>query len=239
MSFVLNVFLIEVFYFCPSESLGEPFSLETSTQPGVTDGSSLISFSINPTSSSTCSHTTAILEASSEPTQRSSTQASTCASITATVTSTQPTPFIQISDAPQAPVQALNQVTPQPYVALQPTFLPTDSATCTTPLAPPNSAPPPVSPALTTATPVPAAAVVAATTTDALAAVAQPVPLANNPVPNSGPGVATTPATITIAPTQNLLQPSLVMSDQNLQWILSSAANSQQSPDQAVSTAFT
>ncbi|XP_047454119.1 metal regulatory transcription factor 1 [Mugil cephalus] len=217
----------------PNESLAESFSLESSTQPGVTDGSSLISFSINPTSSSPCSHSTAILEASSETTHRSSAQASTCASVTATVTSTQLTPFIQISDAPQASVQAPNHVNPQPYVALQPTFLPTDSANCTTPLAPPNSAPPPVSPALTTATPVPAAAVVTATAADALAAVTQPVPLASNPVPNSGPGVAPAPATITIAPTQNLLQPSLVMSDQNLQWILSSAANSQQSPDQA------
>uniref|UniRef100_A0A3Q0SR55 Metal regulatory transcription factor 1 n=1 Tax=Amphilophus citrinellus TaxID=61819 RepID=A0A3Q0SR55_AMPCI len=149
----------------PSESLVEPFSIETSTQPGVTAASSLISFSVSPTSSSSCSHTAAVMEASSQVNQSCSSQ----------------------------------------------TSIPT------TPLPPPISVP---APALTAAAPSPAA-VVAGTTADALAAVAQPV-------------LANTPATITIAPTQNLLQPSLVMSDQNLQWILSSATNSQQNPEQAV-----
>lgn len=224
----------------PNESLAEPFNLKTSTQPVVTDASSLISFSLNPTSSSSCSHTTAVMEAPSQLSQSSSSQASTPASATATVSSAQPPPFMQltgpqqISDVPaQASVQAASHVTPQHYVALPPTFLQPDSATQTTPLPQPIPAPPPVAPALTTTPPGTAAVSVAATTTDALAAVAQPVPLANNPVPSSGPGLPTTPATITIAPTQNLLQPSLVMSDQNLQWILSSAANSQQNPEQA------
>lgn len=234
------------FLFPSLESLAEPFCLETSTQPGVTDASSLISFSINPTSSSSCSHTTAVMEASSQPSQSSSSQASTSASVTATVSSAQPPSFMQlsgpqqISDVPaQASVQAPNHAPSQHYVALPPTFLQPDSATQTTPLPPPISAPPTVAPALTTAASGTAAVSVVAATTDALAAVAQPVPLATNPVANSGPGLAPTPATITIAPTQNLLPPSLVMSDQNLQWILSSAASSQQNPEQAVSSAPT
>lgn len=239
-----NVLFTDSFSVSPSsESLAE-FSLETSNQPVVTDGSSLISFTLNPTSSSCCSHTThAVMEAPSQLSQNSSSQTSTPASVTATVSSKQPPPFMQltgpqqITDVPaQASVQTANHVTPQHYVALPPTFLQPDSATQTTSLPPPISAAPPVAPALTTTAPGTAAvSVVAATTTDALAAVAQPVPLANTPAPNSGPGLPTTPATITIAPTQNLLQPSLVMSDQNLQWILSSAANSQQNPEQAVS----
>uniref|UniRef100_A0A3Q3RV44 Metal regulatory transcription factor 1 n=1 Tax=Mastacembelus armatus TaxID=205130 RepID=A0A3Q3RV44_9TELE len=224
----------------PNESLAEPFALETTTQPGVTDASSLISFSISPTSSSSCSQTTAVMEASSQLSQSSSSQAPTSASVTTTVSSTQHPPFMQltrpqqISDVPaQASVQASNHVPSQHYVTLPPTFLPPDSATQTSPLPPPVSAPPVASALTTTAPGTAAVSVVAATTTDALAAVAQPVPLANIPVPNSGPGLASTPTTITIAPNQNLLQPSLVMSDQNLQWILSSASNSQQNPEQA------
>ncbi|XP_054477803.1 metal regulatory transcription factor 1 [Anoplopoma fimbria] len=229
----------------PNESLAESFSLETPTHSVVTDGSPLISFSFHPTCSSSCSHTTAVIEAPTQLSQSSSSKASTSASVTATVSSTQPPPFTQaagpqqISDAPaQASVQAPNHVTPQHYVALPTTFLQSDSATQTTPLPPDISVPAPVAPAPTTTAPGTApVSAVAATATDAavaaVAAVAQPVPLANNPVPNAGPGLATAPATITIAPTANLLQPSLVMSDQNLQWILSSAASSQQNSEQS------
>lgn len=228
-----------------SENLAEPFSLETSAQPGVTDASSLISFSISPTSSSSCSHTAAVMDAPSRLSQSSSSQASTSASVTATVGSAQPPSFMQlngpqpISNVPaQASVQAPNHAPPQHYVALQRTFLQSDSATQTTAVPTPIAPPPPVAPALTTTAPGTATvSVVAATATDALTAVAQPVTLPSNTVPNTGSGLAPTPATITIAPTQNLLQPSLVMSDQNLQWILSSAANSQQNPEQAVSNA--
>lgn len=223
----------------PSESLAEHFCLETSSQPVVNDASSIISFTLNPTSSAPCSHTTAVLETPPRLSQSSPPQASTPAAVSATVSSTQPSPFMQlpgsqqISDMPaQASVQAPKHTTPQQYVTLPSTFLQPNGVSQTAPL--PISAPPQSAPALNTtppgAAPVP---VVAAAATEALAAVAQPVPLANNPVPNSGPGLPTTPATITIAPTQNLLQPSLVMSDQNLQWILSSAANSQQNPEQA------
>ncbi|XP_041843373.1 metal regulatory transcription factor 1 [Melanotaenia boesemani] len=220
----------------PNESLSEPFSLETSTQPAVTDSSSIISFSVTPTSPSSCSHNAAVMEASSQQIQNSSSQAA--ATVTAAVSSTQPPSFMQpsgphqISDVPQVSVQAQNHITPQHYVALPPTFLQSESATQTAPLPPPTSIHPPVAPVQTTTAPAPAA-VIAGTTTDGFTAVAQPVPLANNPVANTGPGLPTTPATITIASTPNLLQPSLVMSDQNLQWILSSAANSQQNPEQA------
>uniref|UniRef100_A0A667Z427 Metal regulatory transcription factor 1 n=1 Tax=Myripristis murdjan TaxID=586833 RepID=A0A667Z427_9TELE len=225
----------------PNESLAETFNLETSAQPGATDSSPLLSFSLNPTSSS-CTHTSKDLETPSQLSQTSSSQTSTPSSVSATVSSTQPAPFVHLTvpqqapDMPaQAPVQAANHVTPQHYVALPPTFLQPDGTTQTTPLAPPIvSVPPPVVPALNSTVPgTTAVSVVAATTTDALPAVAQPVPLATNPAPMPGPGLAPTPATITIAPTQNLLQPSLVMSDQNLQWILSSAANTQQNPEQA------
>ncbi|XP_060906162.1 metal regulatory transcription factor 1 [Labrus mixtus] len=221
------------------EGLCEHFSLETSTHPGVTDASSIISFTFSPTSSTHCSNTTAVKEAPSQLSQSSPPEASSPASVTATVSSKQPSPFMtltgpqQISDMPaQASVQASKHATPQQFVALQPTFLQPNSATQTTPLPQSIPAPPPVTPALTTTAPGAAPGpVVAAAATDPLAVVAQPVPLANNPVPNSGPCLPSTPATITIAPTQNL--PGLVMSDQNLQWILSSAASSQQNPEQA------
>ena len=215
------------------ESLGE-----TSAQTGATDGSTLISFTITPTSSSSCSHAACDMEAFSQLSKSSFSHASISASVTAAVVSAKP--FMQLTGAQQVsdvPAQAAGPApTPAPsqhFMALPPTFLQTDSVTQTTPLPPPNPAPPAAAPALTTTT-IPgtaAASVVAATTTDALTAVAQPVPLANNPVPISVPSLAPTPATITIAPTQNLLQPSLVMSDQNLQWILSTAASSQQNPE--------
>ncbi|MEQ2168496.1 hypothetical protein GOODEAATRI_015041 [Goodea atripinnis] len=122
----------------------------------------------------------------------------------------------QISDVPQA-VQAPNHVTSQHYVALPPTFLQSESATQTSPLPQPVPVHPPVAPALTST-----GSASAAITADGLSAVAQPVPLPNSAVTNTGPSQPSTPATINLAPTPNVLQPSLVMSDQNLQWILSS-----------------
>ncbi|KAM8869938.1 metal regulatory transcription factor 1 isoform 2-T2 [Spinachia spinachia] len=214
----------------PNESLAESSSLETPTQSVVTDGSPLVSFSLHPTCSSSCSHPTAVAEISSH--------ASTPASVTVTVSSTQRPPFVavagprQTSDVPaQAPGPAApNHVTPQHFVALPPTFLQPDSATQTTPLPPAVATPALAALAATTAVPGTAPAPVVAATDAVVGAVAQPVPLANSPVANSGPGLATTPSTLTTA---NLLQPSLVMSDQNLQWILSSAASSQQNLEQA------
>lgn len=203
-----------------------------------------MSFSHRPPSTSPCPQTTPVLEAPSQQSQTSSSKTSTAAPIH-TISSSQPATFVplpgpqQTADVPgQAPVQTPNQATPKHYVALPSTFLQLDRTVQTAPLAPPVvSAPPPMVPALTTAAPGTAAVtVVAATTTDTTAA-AHTVPLATNPTPTPSPVLAPTTATITIAPTQSLLQPSLVMSDQNLQWILSSAANSQQNPDQAVSSA--
>lgn len=180
------------------------------------------------------------MEGPSLPSQNSSSQASIPASITATVNSTQALPFIQVTGPQQTSAQAPNHINPQHYVALSPTFQHTDSTIQTSALQPPIPAPLPVATALTSTTAGTAAvSVVAATTTDTQAAVAQPVPLGNHSVPNSGASLPSTPTTITIAPNHNVLQPSLVMSDQNLQWILSSAANSQQNPEQAVSNALT
>lgn len=215
-------------------NLGDTFCVETPDQPGVTDASPVISFSVNPTSSSSCSNNAAVMETPSQHIQNSSSQTHTPVAVTVSVSATQNPPFMQlsrpqqISDVPQASVQAPNHATSQHYVALSPTFLQSESATQTSPLPQSISVHPPAAPALTSA-----ATASAAASADGLPAVAQPVPLANGAVSNTGPGQATTPATITIAPTQNVLQPGLVMSDQNLQWILSSAANSQQNPEQA------
>ncbi|XP_077383598.1 metal regulatory transcription factor 1 [Festucalex cinctus] len=194
----------------PSESLAERFGLETPTPPTVTEASSLISFSLT----SACSRPAAVVEAPPPP--------QTLTPATTATSSSQQTAFVHMPDGPvQASVQAPNHVAPQHYVTLSSTFLQQENVA-----QPPSPAPPISTPA--PAAPLPGSSTaVAGATSDALTAVAQPVPLASNTTSGSGP------ATITIAPTQNLLQPSLVMSDQNLQWILSSAANSQQNPEQA------
>ncbi|KAI9524029.1 hypothetical protein NQZ68_020990 [Dissostichus eleginoides] len=224
------------------ESLIESFSLEMTTPRGGIDGSSLISFSLHPTCSSSCSHSTAVLEAPARLIHSSSSQASPPAPAPSTVSST---PFVQVSgpqqtpDVPaEAPAKAPNNAPSQHFVAIPPTFLQSDNAITPAPPPPAVSTSPLVAPSLGPAAPPgPVSVAVAAPPTDTAAVtVAQPLPLANNPVsipvPNPGSGLAPTPATITIGSTSNLLQPSLVMSDQNLQWILSTAANSQQNPDQ-------
>nr|XP_006007192.2 PREDICTED: metal regulatory transcription factor 1 [Latimeria chalumnae] len=68
---------------------------------------------------------------------------------------------------------------------------------------------------------------VASTNTDPLPAVVQTVPLAANPVLTSNP-------TIAITSTQNatILQPSIMMTEPNLQWILNGATNIQQTQEQ-------
>lgn len=214
----------------PPESLAEPFSLKTSTQPVVNDASALISFSLSTAASSSGCGTAAVMEAPSQAAHSSSSPAS----VSAVVGSTQqpPPPFMHLTGPQQTPEvpaqpsgQAPGQVTSHHYVALPPAFQHTDNST---PLQPPLP-----DPAATAAAPsLPAAT---SLETGTLVATTQPVPLASNPVPNSGPALQAPPATITITPTQSLLQPSLVMSDQNLQWILSSAAHSQQNPEQPVS----
>ncbi|KAI1894881.1 hypothetical protein AGOR_G00120330 [Albula goreensis] len=106
---------------------------------------------------------------------------------------------------------------PQHYLALPPTFLPQDGSAPTHPVPP---APPPPS--------LPSASVAAATVTATVTTeTGHTVPL------SATPGLAPSPA-ITIAPAQGLLQPGLVMSDQNLQWIINSTTGTgQQNPEQA------
>ncbi|XP_077430878.1 metal regulatory transcription factor 1 [Vanacampus margaritifer] len=194
----------------PGESLAERFGLETPTPPRVTEASSLISFSLT----TACCHPAAVAEAPPPP--------QALAPATSVASAAQPPAFVHIPDGPvQASVPAPNHVAPQHYVTLPSTFLQQETVAQPGPAPPlpPISAPAAPLPSTSTATSAGAAS-------DAPTAVAQPVPLASNAASGSG-------ATITIAPTQNLLQPGLVMSDQNLQWILSSAANSQQNPEQA------
>lgn len=179
------------------------------------------------------------MEGSSQPSKNPSSQASIPASVTATVNSTQALPFMQLTGPQQASVQAPNHISPQHYVSHSPTFQHKESNIRTSSLQPPIPAAPPVASVLTATTAgTDAVSVVAAATSDTLAAVAQPVPLVNHPVPESGASFPTTSATYTVTPTHNLLQPNLVMSDQNLQWILSAAASNQHNAEQAVSNAF-
>ncbi|XP_051721506.1 metal regulatory transcription factor 1 isoform X1 [Ctenopharyngodon idella] len=138
------------------------------------------------------------------------------------------------------PTPALEAQTPPTTLPSQPAPPPTASSTLLTstfPCAPATSShspevPAPSAPSVAqhyvtlppTAPPgplptAPGASSVAGMTTEVTAAVTHTVPL------------APPPPTITIAPTLGL-QPSLVMSDQNLQWILSSAASAQQNPEQ-------
>ncbi|XP_057689448.1 metal regulatory transcription factor 1 [Corythoichthys intestinalis] len=194
----------------PSESLAERFGLETPTPPTVTEAPSMRSFSFTPASSSS-SCTATIMEAPP------SSQALVPASAAPSTVPSQPHTYLHISEGPvQASVQAPNHVAPQHYVALPPAFIQQETTA--------QPCPPPVS---TEALAPPVAPNVTSAASEALAAVAQPVPLAGHAISGSGP------TAITIAPTQNLLQPGLVMSDQNLQWILSSATNTQQNSEQA------
>lgn len=228
-------------HFLP-ESLAEPFSLKTSTQPVVTDASALLSFSLNTASSSSSCSTTAVMEAPSQAAHSSSSPASVSAAAivgSAQQQQQQPQPpptFMHLTGPQQTPAvhaqpsgQASGQVAPHHYVALPPAFQQTDSSA---PLQPPIS-----DPAVVAAAAAPSLPAATSSETVGLVATTQPVPLGSNPMPNSGPALQAPPPTITLAPTQSLLQPSLVMSDQNLQWILSSAAQSQQNPEQPVSRA--
>ncbi|XP_021451265.1 metal regulatory transcription factor 1 [Oncorhynchus mykiss] len=220
----------------PHESLVKAFGQETG-QSTMGDGSTPISFSFSlvPSSSSSCSHphyhphsdttSTTVLEASSQlplsqtPSSQPPASPATISNVTA-ISSTQPlATFVPLPTAMQTPDM------PAPNVALP---------VQTTPIVP-SSAPVLVpGPALANAA---LGTVVAATPTETvpLPAVAHThtVPLASN----TNPALAPPASAPTIAPshshTQSLLQPSIVMSDQNLQWILNTAANSQQNPEQA------
>ncbi|KAK3551625.1 hypothetical protein QTP70_020834 [Hemibagrus guttatus] len=188
-------------------NLVEAFGLETPPPATVTDSSTLLPFSQMPSSSSSSSSlTTPVPENSTQP-------GSTCCQASSTNSSTHTSPqsntfssFLHTSlQTPEVPTQAVPAAN-QHYTPVVPT-------------APASSLPVSVSTVASVSSPT------SAISTGAAAVVTHTVPLAGSA------SLAPTP-TITIAPTQSLLQPSLVMSDQNLQWILSSAANAQHNPEQ-------
>ncbi|XP_026866836.2 metal regulatory transcription factor 1 isoform X2 [Electrophorus electricus] len=194
----------------PSDNYVETYGLETPSQPAVSDASALLSFSqLHSSSSSSSSLSTPVLEASTQPGSSSSQTASGTSSSTSTPPQSAPFPSVLHNSlqTPEVPAPLASSAT-QHYAPVLP-------------------------PALASSLPVSAPAVVSisspasATTinTGAAAVVTHTVPLA------ASTSLAPAP-TITIAPTQGLLQPSLVMADQNLQWILSSAANAQHNSEQ-------
>uniref|UniRef100_A0A8C1S4W3 Metal regulatory transcription factor 1 n=1 Tax=Cyprinus carpio TaxID=7962 RepID=A0A8C1S4W3_CYPCA len=163
-----------------------------------------------------------------------------------------PTATAEVSDQPPSSTSSPSSSITTLALEAQspPTALPSQSAppppavsssllTSTFPCAPPTSShshevPAPSAPSVaqhymtltSTAQPVPPPSTpgvssLPTVTTEVTATVTHTVPLATPPPP----------PTITIAPTLGL-QPSIVMSDQNLQWILSSAASAQQNPEQ-------
>ncbi|MCJ8728503.1 hypothetical protein PDJAM_G00005240 [Pangasius djambal] len=189
------------------DNLVEAFGLETPPPAAVTDSSTLLPFSQMPSSSSSSSSlTTPVLENSTQPGSSSCQAASTNSSTHTSPQSATFPSFLHTSlQTPEVPARAAPAAT-QHYTPAVPT-------------APASSIPVSVSTVASVSSPA------SAISTGAAAAVTHTVPLAGSA------SLAPTP-TITIAPTQGLLQPSLVMSDQNLQWILSSAANAQHNPEQ-------
>lgn len=185
--------------------------METPPQPAVADTSTLLSYPQLPSSSSSSnSLNTPVLENSTQPGSSSSQTASASNSThTPLQSATFPSVLHTSLQTPEVPAPPAPAATQHYAPAL--------------PLAPTNALPVSTSTVANISNPASATAV----TTAAAAVVTHTVPLAGNA------SLAPTP-TITIAPTQGLLQPSLVMSDQNLQWILSSAANAQQNPEQQV-----
>uniref|UniRef100_A0A4W5LJI1 Metal regulatory transcription factor 1 n=1 Tax=Hucho hucho TaxID=62062 RepID=A0A4W5LJI1_9TELE len=212
----------------PHESLVEAFGQETG-QSTMGDGSTPISFSFSlvPSSSSSCSHphshttTTTVLEASSQlplcltPSSQTPAPPAPISNITAVSSTQPPATFVPLPTALQT------SDVPAPYVALPAQTAPIVPSTA--PVVVPG-------PALGNTT---LGSVIATTETVPVPAVAHThtVPLASNTNPALVP--AASAPTITPSHTQSLLQPSIVMSDQNLQWILNTAANNQQNPEQA------
>ncbi|XP_053350630.1 metal regulatory transcription factor 1 [Clarias gariepinus] len=191
----------------PSENLVEAFGLETPPPAAVTDSPTLLPFTQMPSSSSSSSSlTTPVLENSAQPGPSSCQALSTNGSTGTSPQSATFSSFLHTSlQTPEVPTLAAPAAT-QHYTPVVPT-------------APASSLPVSVSTVASISNPA------SDISTGAAAVVPHTVPLTGSA------SLAPTP-TITIAPTQGLLQPSLVMSDQNLQWILSSAANAQHNPEQ-------
>ncbi|XP_035288103.1 metal regulatory transcription factor 1 [Anguilla anguilla] len=125
-----------------------------------------------------------------------------------------PAPFVATpsSHTPEVPAPP----PAQHYLALQPTFLPQDPAPGHAQATPP---------AVATATTTVATETPPAPPLPAAAATVHTVPLTASASLTASP-------TITIAPPQGLLPPSIVMSDQNLQWIINSSTGGTQNPEQ-------
>uniref|UniRef100_A0A8C5FXH3 Metal-regulatory transcription factor 1 n=1 Tax=Gadus morhua TaxID=8049 RepID=A0A8C5FXH3_GADMO len=201
------------------EGLVESFILETSARPGAGDGSSILSFSFSPVSPRP--HGATVVDTS---------HASCCQPPTPSCTQSSSASLAPVPGPPPAPAlpDPPSAQPPPHFVTLPPSYLHPDgqpTRTVPPPLGPPVATPP--DPALAP----PASAPSTLPAAEILPPAAHPIAVPSIPIPV--PSLAPAPTTFTIAPTQSLLQPSLVMSDQNLQWILSSAANSQQNPDQA------
>ncbi|KAG1936180.1 type II inositol 1,4,5-trisphosphate 5-phosphatase [Pimephales promelas] len=130
-----------------------------------------------------------------------------------------PPPSSSPVTSPEAQTPPTSQPAPPPAAGSSSLTPPTSSVSPEVPIAPSAPPAPSVAP-LFVAQPGSTA-----TSASVTAEVTHTVPLAP-PLPPPPP-----PPTITIAPTLGL-QPSIVMSDQNLQWILSSAASAQQNPEQ-------
>ncbi|XP_051999458.1 metal regulatory transcription factor 1-like [Xyrauchen texanus] len=147
-----------------------------------------------------------------------STSSSSC-SITTPVLETQAPPTALPSQPALPPTVSSSLLTP-PFPSAPSTS--SNSPEASAPSTPSVSQHYVASPSSTQPVPPPSAPSVcstAAVTTEVTVAATHTVPL------------APPPPTITIAPTLGL-QPSIVMSDHNLQWILSSAASAQQNPEQ-------
>ncbi|XP_048880132.1 metal regulatory transcription factor 1 isoform X1 [Brienomyrus brachyistius] len=193
----------------PPDNLTETFSSEEPALPTATvgDGGSMASGALPfSSSSSSSSLNTPVLEAPSQTASLSSSQA---ASSAPTTLGPSPVTFAPLSGITQGP-EGPSQQSSQHYLTLPAKFLEQEGTAQTQPSTAATALLPGAAPVATAAEAVPAAV--------------HTVPLTANPVLTPSPS-------ITIAPTQNLLQPSIVMSDQNLQWILSSATNAQQSSE--------
>ncbi|XP_028971356.2 metal regulatory transcription factor 1 [Esox lucius] len=201
----------------PHENLVETFDLESTGQSTVGDTSTPVSFSFSlVSSSSSCSHshttTTTVLEASS---QLPLGQISSSQTPAPSGPIQPPAPFLPITPSPSAPQRTPDVPAPAPTSAPS-HFAPVPGQTSSTA---PSAAPSVVPPGAVNVAPG------ATASTDGT----HTVPSASHVSP------APAPSTPTVAPshTQSLLPPGLVMSDQNLQWILNTAASRQQNPDQA------
>ena len=214
-----------------TDSLVEAFGLDTPSQPAVTDTPALLpTFSQAPSSSSSSSPLAGPVVSLDVSLQAVSVSVPSQPSSTTPLPTPPSSTFVPLSASVQTPeLQTISAVPvatgPQHYVALQPKFLQQDGSSASQPVA--VTVPPSVPDAVPS---VPdSSSTVVATETDPPSLTAPPPPPPPPPLP---PPPTTT--TITITPTHGMLPPGLVVSNQDLQWILSSATNSQINSEQQV-----